>query len=113
MTETDLYSEYKGVYVPKYHSPPESLQYMEGLTFRQDDIVIATYPRSGKLYRLSMSFALIRSVKSSSITAYSQYSTGPVAGGPLTGYQSITGNTHTPRGQKSEISSAIVRVLGG
>ncbi|MBN3314957.1 ST2B1 Sulfotransferase, partial [Atractosteus spatula] len=47
MTEEELYSVYKGVYVPKLLHPTESLKYAEDFTFRSDDIIIVTYPKSG------------------------------------------------------------------
>ncbi|XP_036403749.1 sulfotransferase 2B1-like [Megalops cyprinoides] len=47
MTEAELYSEYKGVYVPKLLHPPESLKFLEEFTFRHDDVIVVTYPKSG------------------------------------------------------------------
>ncbi|KAJ8413621.1 hypothetical protein AAFF_G00081280 [Aldrovandia affinis] len=47
MTEAELYSEYKGVYLPKLLHPPESLNFLEEFNFRRDDIVVVTYPKSG------------------------------------------------------------------
>uniref|UniRef100_A0AAY4BVB3 Sulfotransferase n=2 Tax=Denticeps clupeoides TaxID=299321 RepID=A0AAY4BVB3_9TELE len=47
MTEEQLYSVHKGVYVPKSLHPAESLQYYEQFAFRHDDVLIVTYPKSG------------------------------------------------------------------
>ncbi|XP_060795616.1 sulfotransferase 2B1-like [Neoarius graeffei] len=47
MAKVDLYAEYKGVYVPVHLHTPDSLKYYEDFTFRSDDILIITYPKSG------------------------------------------------------------------
>uniref|UniRef100_A0A8C9SX34 Sulfotransferase n=1 Tax=Scleropages formosus TaxID=113540 RepID=A0A8C9SX34_SCLFO len=47
MTEAELYLQYKGVFVPKLVHSPESLQFFEEFTFRHDDIIAVTYPKSG------------------------------------------------------------------
>uniref|UniRef100_A0A673AMV3 Sulfotransferase n=1 Tax=Sphaeramia orbicularis TaxID=375764 RepID=A0A673AMV3_9TELE len=42
-----LYTVYKGVYVPTHLHPAESLKFYEEFSFRPDDIIIVTYPKSG------------------------------------------------------------------
>ncbi len=52
MTEAELYTMYKGVYVPTGVHSPESLKNFEEFSFRPDDILIVTYPKSGKFLLL-------------------------------------------------------------
>jgi len=47
MTEAELYTVYKGVYVPTHLHPAQSLKYYEEFSFRPDDTIIVTYPKSG------------------------------------------------------------------
>ncbi|XP_059179984.1 sulfotransferase 2B1-like [Centropristis striata] len=47
MTEAELYKVYKGVYLASSIHTPEILTYCENFTFRPDDILIVSYPKSG------------------------------------------------------------------
>lgn len=48
MTEAELYTLYKGVYLPALVHSPQSLSYFEKFTFRPEDVVIVSYPKSGE-----------------------------------------------------------------
>ncbi|XP_074478811.1 sulfotransferase 2B1-like [Sebastes fasciatus] len=47
MTEAELCTVYKGISIPTSQHTPQSLKYFEEFSFRPDDIIIATYPKSG------------------------------------------------------------------
>lgn len=69
MTEAELYTTYKGIKIPASYFTPQSQRYFEDFTFRPDDVIIATYPKSGQLL-LFLLFLLIRIFKCTYLYIY-------------------------------------------
>lgn len=49
MADAELSLLYHGLLLPKETHSQESLDYMQKLTFKDDDVVGVTYPKSGKI----------------------------------------------------------------
>ncbi|KAK7893651.1 hypothetical protein WMY93_022803 [Mugilogobius chulae] len=54
MADAKFYSLYRDMYVPKYFYTPKGLGYWEEFTFRTDDVIVATYPKSGTNWGLEL-----------------------------------------------------------
>ncbi|KAM3592838.1 uncharacterized protein V6R79_026325 [Siganus canaliculatus] len=67
MTEAEVYRVYKGVYMPKHIHTPERLKYFEDFSFRSDDVIIATYPKSGTSWMQEMIPLIINEGDSTSV----------------------------------------------
>uniref|UniRef100_A0A3B4BME3 Sulfotransferase n=1 Tax=Periophthalmus magnuspinnatus TaxID=409849 RepID=A0A3B4BME3_9GOBI len=49
---THFYHLYQGMYLPKFFHTLEALKRWEDFTFRRDDVIVATYPKSGNMFEL-------------------------------------------------------------
>ncbi|XP_055022739.1 sulfotransferase 2B1-like [Boleophthalmus pectinirostris] len=54
MVDPNFYNFYQGMHVPSFFYTPESLKHWEDFTFRPDDVIVATYPKSGTNWAMEM-----------------------------------------------------------
>ncbi|KAK7893380.1 hypothetical protein WMY93_022532 [Mugilogobius chulae] len=92
----EFYSSYKGIYLPKCCTP-EGLKYWEQFTFRPDDIIVATYPKSGTNWTLDLVPLVLSGGDSSLVDSVPTWKRTPLIGEKDEGLCVISETQPSPR----------------
>lgn len=54
----DMFLSFHGCMVPRENHDPESLKFAQDFTFKDNDVLAVTYPKSGRCFLLFLGFFL-------------------------------------------------------